>query len=345
MLFNRKSQQRDEEAMEWLMRLVEREARIQEAFYAWLLGSPRNVRAFLGVAMAYRRLDGLDAQRRIDVDRLIAESEALVVPVHRWRRGAEEASAQPKRATGRWRLAASIAAIALIAGAVGYELSRRTDENSTYRTAVGEQREVKLEDGSLIRMNTSSRLHVAYARDKREIRLLAGEALFVVARDARRPFLVVADQAIIRAVGTEFNVYRRAGVTTVSVLEGAVQISAAKVPTAAMPKISAGEQAVAHGDRIVKIATPDVDRSVAWRRRELVFKQTPLAEVAAEFNRYNRRQLRLSGDGLGERQISGRFSADYPQSLILFLEKDSALEVRDTADAWIVQERDREDGR
>ena len=79
--------------------------------------------------------------------------------------------------------------------------------------------------------------------------------------------------------------------------------------------------------------------AVAWRRRELVFERTPLNEVAAEFNRYNRQQLRVSGGALSRKEISGIFSADYPQSLILFLRKDSNLEVEETGGAWVVRER------
>jgi transmembrane sensor len=240
---------------------------------------------------------------------------------------------------GRWRLAASIAAFALIAGVVGYFGLDHEPGVSTYTTALGEQREVKLADGSLIRMNTSSQLRVAFNEQKREIRLLDGEALFVVARDVQRPFWVVTDKARIRAVGTEFNVYRSHDVTRVSVLEGIVQIAADGSSAAVLPRVVAGEQAVARDNTVVKVAAANVDRSVAWRRRELVFQQAPLAEVAAEFNRYNRQKLHVVGTQVEHRMISGIFSADYPQSLILFLRKDASLAVQETKDAWVVRER------
>jgi transmembrane sensor len=341
MLFTRRSQARDEEAMDWLMRLNEHEPGIQEPFYAWLRRSPRHVQAFLAVAETYSKLDALDRKHHIDVEELIAASQSPVVQLHQWQEKRAERDATPPSWTATWRLVAAVAVLA-VAGLLTYPIARDAAGDSGYRTTIGEQREIKLDDGSLVRMNTNSKLSVAYTSEKREVRLLDGEALFVVARDAQRPFVVVADKTRIRALGTQFNVYRRGDATMVSVLEGAVQIASGRAESApAIPSMTAGEQAIARRDRVSRVAMPDVQRSVAWQRRELVFQQTPLAEVAAEFNRYNRQQLRVTGVGLERKQISGIFSADYPQSLILFLRKDPALEVREMEDSWIVAERPR----
>src|SRR5687768_257197 len=109
MLFNRKSQRRDEEAIDWLMRLTEREEHVQEAFYAWLLRSHRNVGAFLAVAEIYRKLDGLDVRRRIDVDRLIAESEGQIVSLRERPRNPGATRGKLTTPASRWRMTASIA--------------------------------------------------------------------------------------------------------------------------------------------------------------------------------------------------------------------------------------------
>src|SRR5690606_6030511 len=75
-----------------------------------------------------------------------------------------------------------------------------------YITYVGEQRLVQLEDGSQVRLNTNTRIQVSYSRQTRRIDLLQGEAYFDVSKDPQRPFEVIANHSIVRALGTEFNV-------------------------------------------------------------------------------------------------------------------------------------------
>ncbi len=99
-------------------------------------------------------------------------------------------------------------------------------------TSLGEQRFFKLDDGSVLYLNTQSRVEVRYSRAARVVRLIEGEAMFTVEHDAARPFRVMAGPTVIQAVGTRFNVYRTRLSTTVSVVEGVVKI-AADVPAAA----------------------------------------------------------------------------------------------------------------
>jgi transmembrane sensor len=220
-----------------------------------------------------------------------------------------------------------------------------------YATARGEQRALKLEDGSVVYLNTQSRVELRFTKNVRAIRLLEGEALFNVEHDAARPFRVMAGPAVIQAIGTRFNVYRNDTGATVSVVEGVVQIapqSSLETPATLQPRevhstasaadgaahrarVSAGEQArVSAGGGIVKRSMPDVAQVVAWRERRLVFRAEPLERVAAEFNRYNAVQIRIEGDALRARQITGVFDADDPRSFIQFLQRDSALAVQDS---------------
>jgi transmembrane sensor len=193
---------------------------------------------------------------------------------------------------------------------------QRTPE---YVTAIGEQRTFKLDDGSVLHLNTQSRAEVAFSKQTRQVRLIEGEALFVVERDAARPFLVESGGVTIRAVGTQFNVYRHANTTTVSVVEGAVQV--------AESRLGAGEEASVTNGRVKRRLKPDVADAIAWRARRLVFRDTPLAAVAAEFNRYNKTQIHIEGAAARDKQLTAIFSADHPQSLILYMRKDSALAV------------------
>src|SRR5262249_31967908 len=130
---------------------------------------------------------------------------------------------------------------AFIAILTGWMLA---DDAQTYRTGVGEQRRVELADGSVVHLNSKSRVRVIYSDRARDFRLLEGEALFKVGHDAARPFRVRAGDNLIRALGTQFNVLRRPSGTTVQVIEGAVQVSThadEKSPAAA--QLARGDEA------------------------------------------------------------------------------------------------------
>jgi len=177
---------------------------------------------------------------------------------------------------------------------------------------------------------------VHYFGDTRTVRLIAGEALFSVAHDTRRPFWVLTDGANIQAVGTEFNVYRQMEVTTVAVIEGRVLVRAtppaADIPGAVNPNhpappltLSPGEEArIEHGGTMTKLAT-NVSRVTAWKQRKLDFRAATIAEVAAEFNRYNRAQIHIEDGALGRRKMNGVFNADEPQTFLDFLARDKEV--------------------
>jgi transmembrane sensor len=87
-------------------------------------------------------------------------------------------------------------------------------------------------------------------------------------------------------------------------------------------------------------ATPvqkvDSSRALAWSAGRLVFDSTPLSEVSAEFNRYNRVQLRIDSPGLAARTISGVFQASDPQTLIDFISAGAHVVVRREGNEEIV---------
>src|SRR4029077_4111574 len=117
-------------------------------------------------------------------------------------------------------LAASIAFVAIAVTVFALYNYR----NSTYATGTGEQRTVDLTDGSKVELNARSRIRVRFSHSGREGDLLEGQALFKVAKDAGRPFVVKSDAARVTAVGTEFDVYRKSSGTTVTVIEGRVAV-------------------------------------------------------------------------------------------------------------------------
>lgn len=219
----------------------------------------------------------------------------------------------------------SLAAMLIAAVAVAAFASRHE-----YSTRLGEQRSVVLEDGSIVSLNTSSVIEVAFGERQRLIRLKRGEALFQVAHDAARPFDVVAGSVTIRAVGTQFNVDRRADHTTVTVVEGKVQVSAAA--QSGSPESAAGGnvphlEELAAAQRLIVTGTllsaPEPVRNVppvtAWTQRKLMFENRPIQEVAEEFNRYNREHILIGSPALKAQRVTGVFQANDPASFLAFV--------------------------
>jgi transmembrane sensor len=230
--------------------------------------------------------------------------------------------------------------------------------NPTYATGIGEQRTVQLPDGSIVELNARSRIRVRYSDRGRDVELLTGQALFKVAKNPARPFVVKTDGTRVRAVGTQFEVYRKTTSTTVTVLEGRVAVlsqasegpadapsqeltatpgAGSATPENGAPRpdspailVSAGEQVTVTPSQVTKPAHADVAAATAWTQRELVFDSTPLADVAQEFNRYNAKPLIVSDGKLKDFHVTGVFSSTDPSSLLKFLRAQRNIEVVET---------------
>lgn len=218
--------------------------------------------------------------------------------------------ATPFRATRRkflW-LGGGIAACAVGGLSIGI-----LEQGQTYRTKLGEVRVVSLEDGSVVTLNTSSRMSVRFTKGQRLISLLEGEALFDVAHDKARPFIVNAGDTVVRAVGTSFTV-RRIEDTPIEVLvrEGVVEIAGPKTTTPI--RVAANTRAVASSQGLT-VATPiapaAIARQLAWREGRLAFEGETLAEAATVFGRYSDTRI-IVDPGVANEEITGLFAANDP---------------------------------
>jgi transmembrane sensor len=340
-----------EQAAEWLCILSEQGDTDQSEFLEWLRESPRHVEEFLIASATFRKLGEVGVRQPRSVDQILAEIStpgiaSNVVPLGRDALSAEtriaSASDAPAvRAPRRYylRFVAGIAALAL-AGFLG---QRITSYASTYSTERGEQRTVSLQDGSVLYLNTDSRARVRFSGKSRQIQLLNGEALFVVAHDPVRPFLVHTDDAVVQAVGTQFNVRRLSANTRVSVIDGHVKVAreTASAPSSKQVEfLAAGEEAtIADSGRIVKAKVSDVSRAIAWRERRLVFKAEPLSTVVNEINRYSARQFRVEGERARQTLLTATVDADHPEALAAFLRQYADLSVEDEGDGFVIRER------
>jgi transmembrane sensor len=320
-----------------------------EEFMDWLKASPDHIRAYLEVSRTYVQLPGEGAVSPTEIQRLLSKARARlgneVVPLDPSRSADAPMQAHAKRRVARlpWALAASF--LVLLLGAFALWMNQR----GLYTTEAGEARTVTLADGSRIELNGRTRLRVALSSRERDVRLLEGQALFQVAKDKSRPFIVDSGTAQIRAVGTAFDVNEQGGQTTVTVLEGTVAVltlspmlaSVAETPPSTSLMVTAGEQAVVSPQGGLKPHQANTSAATAWTRGQLEFDETPLAQVAEEFNRSSPRPLRLVGSTPGTVRISGVYSSVDPASLILFLRSQPDLEVTESPDRILVSAKTR----
>lgn len=341
-----------EEAAEWFVELNESDAdnATRERFDAWLRLSPEHVRAYLRVLPVWEEGSNLEGQANGDPQALIAwaRESANVIPLDPQRSGVARAAAESgnvtinswKRPSWRASLAASAAFLCLGVLLTAWFLSAH---RSIYDTNTGEQHLIALNDGSKVTLNSRSKIKVRFTATERSVELLEGQALFSVAKDAMRPFIVRSGKASVRAIGTQFDVYKKRTGTVVTVVEGRVAILSNSSSPASSPAIqnrgvesssvvlSAGEQALVNAVTAPKPAPANVAMATAWTQQRLEFSRTPLLEVADEFNRYNKRQIVVKDGELTAFNVSGTFSSSDPASLLKFLRAQPGIHVSETA--------------
>jgi transmembrane sensor len=321
-----------EEAVEWFVAFCEEEvdARACREFNAWLRRSPEHVRAYLRVSAFWEDAADLERHTKHGIEELVqrAVAEGNVVALGR---GMEIPMPRARGGNDRARALSWLAGLAAACAGVGLAGWLVLSRTPSYSTTVGEQRTITLPDGSTVELNARSRVSVRYTRAKREVNLTEGQALFRVAKSPSRPFIVLVAGTGIRAVGTEFDVYRKRNETVVTVVEGQVAVSETRGSelTSADPSgrggdtasvlVSAGQQFVAT-PRALDVPKPvDTATATAWTEGKLVFDSVALKDVLDEFNRYLPRPLVLTDPKLLSMHISGVFSVTESQQFLEFL--------------------------
>lgn len=278
-------------------------------FECWRAADARHAREFARLEAAWR---GLDRMR--EVPALEQMAEAVVA----------RAQARRQRTRRAWSFVslAAAAAVALMLTR-GPEAPRpaaiaRAPEN--VRVLASTLARETLPDGSVVELNGTSRIAVEFTPEVRHVRLVAGEAHFVVAKNPARPFLVSAAGVTVRAVGTAFNVRMAPEALEVLVTEGRVSVQnppASGTAPGEPVALAAGQRAVVplRVDTVDVVSVRDVSRSemddyLAWQSTRLVFDNTSLAEVVDAFNRYNGHVLVLGDPRLANRRLTGVFRAD-----------------------------------
>lgn len=303
-----------DDAARWFVRLQEPavSADEQQRFDAWLNQHPQHRDEFQLLQGLWTAADLLPAPRL----KALAENQ----PARRER-----------RPLLRYAVAASVLAVALGLGLFS-GLNHPGGYSAEFSTALGERKHVALPDGSVIDLNSRSRLQVHYEEDRRLIELSEGEAMFSVEHDSSRPFVVEAGSGKITVTGTRFDVRRDLTQTRVAVEQGTVKVQGHDAPDNEFINLTAGlgTHVDAQG-RVAAAYAVNPAELTAWRGGKLVFNNARLSEVAAEVSRYREQPLTVSNPGVANLRLTSVFKSDNTDALLKALPNILPVAIRTLA--------------
>lgn len=310
----------------WVARLASPECTAQERaeFDRWLDESPQHVDEYV------------QAERTHQLAAALANDEMLQAAARiAWRTTGREA------ARSRWWAPTALAASLLVATVVGVTWLRTAPvpvADERHATAVGEQRSLRLADGTRVLLDTDSAIVARFSERGREVVLDRGRVRFEVAADPARPFLVKAGRGEIRDIGTTFQVEKTDAVVSVGLIEGSVIVSGGVAQ--ASSTLQPGQQLSYDDSGRLGAAEPlDIKAAQAWPAGNLVFKNRRLDALLLEMNRYSATKLRLAEPGLGAIPVSGVFHIGDQASLLEVLERGWSLKGEPNDDGDIVLRR------
>lgn len=279
------------EAAQWWARLREPEPAAQavEQWLAWLEADPRHAQAFEQVCQLGESLQAADVPTRVSLQQAFVPAE---------------------RSRPRWLAGLAVAASVLIA-VLGWRMAVRHEfgdaaDLQRYASDIGQNRDIRLPDGSTIQLGAASSLTAHYANGQRDIELGAGEAFFTVSHDQVHPFVVAAGPVRIEDLGTAFNVRRTGQQVTVAVTQGRVRLQAPADKKLAGMELVAGQQAEYDPRRgVFSLSSVSAEHVATWRDNRLEFVNEPLSTVIANVNRYSRRPVQIADPRLGELTFTG----------------------------------------
>jgi len=339
-----------QEATQWWFVLDSEPTQAERERYTdWLRESPVHIAEMMRIARVQQALELFEEWPDLppytpgEVPAAADRSNVISLPLDRSvsENSTAAAPSQPKRERSPRRTQApSAVAAVLCCIAVGAAWFYPSYVGKVVQTEQAERHQLTLTDGSEIELDPQTRLRIRFGSDSRRVYLEHGRALFRVASDPGRPFLVQTDDTAVRALGTAFAVERQPQAVVVTVAEGKVAVFNTlrpQAPAALSTKrrrssdereggsapvyLTANQQlTVDRSGTVVPVHNIDSHRALAWADGKLVFQDDPIATAVAEFNRYNRIQLRVNDPLLANRPVTGTFNASEPESFAAFIQ-------------------------
>lgn len=274
-----------EEASRWYVLFMSGSASEADrrAWEAWRHASPDHERAWTHLTRADARLDALSGS---------AAYNALSLD----------------RRKSRRRTVLAMLGMAVCGGPALWAVDRMrwVRLSPDYGSAVGQQRIVRLADGTAILLNTDTAIDAMYDASVRRVRLRQGEILINTGQEggyAGTPFMVETPHGRVHALGTRFTVRNDGDATSVALLEGNVEI--ATVAGGRRLLLQPG-QAVRYKAGSIETARALQAHDTAWMRAELAADNMRLDDFLAELGRYRPGLISCDSQVAGLR-ISGLF--------------------------------------
>jgi transmembrane sensor len=245
----------------------------------------------------------------------------------------------------RHRTVVAVAAVSILL-VTGLVLRSFMPRESSERIARSNARLVfyehqKLPDGSMIELNSGAEISVDFSDKFRRVALLKGEALFHVAKNKNRPFIVSVNKVDVRAVGTAFLIQRGDVRVEVLVTEGKVAVNRttiySSIGTQSIPSeaiapltiatVSTGEHTMVEvsGDtlvaRVEAVDPASIADRLAWRAPRLEFTGAPLSDAVAMLNRFNKVKFKVDDPSIAALEVSGYFRVDNANTFLHLIEQ------------------------
>jgi transmembrane sensor len=318
----------EEEAAHFFTALHEENATSQAfvEWRRWMSADPSHRAAYESIEQTMMRL-------KIPVKPPLPSAEEMAADEYDGSMSIEEWKSLPrstrKSSLLRFATAAGLVVLSLVAGVFWFNGDYRAQHGTfALHTSAGERREFELPEGSRITLDADSVLNVELTPELRSLELARGEAYFKVSKDAARPFIVRAGNALVRAVGTAFNVHMSADRTVVAVTEGKVEVTSdanpvvddgtsTKPPSKAIVKkhsvqtslaaqVSAGG-AVSYANNAGLQELPATEASLAttWLNGRRQYRDEPLRYVLADIDRYTGKRIEIADGSTGDLKFTG----------------------------------------
>lgn len=309
-----------------------------EARDRWLAEDPMHLEAYGMIADSAQDFE--PAECPSDLRAMGADVRAKYAGTH------ENAAGRRK-----WAAVAAVAAVAVLAIGIGARHFVAAPAPVVYQTAMGEQRNVVLSDGSHVALDSGTRLIVRFGQH-RDVDLAYGQARFMVAHDPDHPFIVQAGQRMVRAIGTDYVVDHYDGRVTISLLTGRVWVSTRRppepwhrvvpflAPEALHIDLSPGQQL--RGDdgegRLALAQSVSTKSMMLWQERKIRLDNDSLEVAVAKINRYATHPVTITGDAIGKLRLSGMFPAGDVPAFVEAVTRILPVESRRLPDGTVVLE-------
>lgn len=294
-----------DEAIEWIGKLNAGilSAEENQVFIDWVNSSTEHRRAYQEMSAVWQLTEGVQS-----IPEFCKETEEIL-----------QRSVKNRSKRTSWMAAA--ASIVVAFGLLLTQLSpdpASSNKTRTLASSVGEIKSVDLEDGSSVVLNTNTSIEITFSKKERFLKLLKGEALFVVKSDPKWPFIVDTGDSYVRAIGTAFNIKRSTSNTVITVTEGVVQIDKQDVHAASLEAIKDNRVIISkQSDMLVENA--DIESELAWMNSQLIYIDTPIESVINDLSAYFKKPLSLNDSSLKELTVNGTLNVDDPEQALATL--------------------------